>query len=136
MKKALFFNSIRFLVLIILIHIQPMKASSGHYETNVVDVLLFTVSAQAVNDYLLENSKLSLPMSMIYGVVSWLVGELIEALYKNEFERIKKQPLRDYLGFSMVGNVKIDHQHLLRRAITLIPLYLMLKGRIIHKAIR
>lgn len=106
---------------------QKKNVFSERRQTNMFDAMLFTISAQVINDYILQNpEKLSLAESACFGVGSWLVGELAETIYKEVYKVIKKENLRDAFGKTNFCGLEIDNQRLLRRIFTLIPLSLSL----------
>ena len=98
--------------------------------TNLVDAALFTITAKAVNDLCIENSEdLSLLQSIGYGVGSWLCAEILEALYKELYPRITRQSLGAALEKFTIAGFEVSYQHLVRRAITLAPLFIALYVR-------
>ncbi len=98
--------------------------------TNLVDAALFTITAKVVNDFCIENSEdLSLLESIGYGVGSWLCGEILEALYKELYPRITGQSLGSAAGKSTIAGFEVSYQHVVRRAITLFPLFIALYVR-------
>ena len=95
--------------------------------TNLVDAALLTITAKVVNDFCIENSEdLSLLESIGYGVGSWLCGEILEALYKELYPRITGQSLGSAAGKSTIAGFEVSYQHVVRRAITLVPLFIAL----------
>jgi hypothetical protein len=100
---------------------------SERRQTNMFDAMLSTISAQVINDYIMQNpEKLSLVESACFGIGSWLVAELAETIYKEVYKVIKKENLRDAFGKTEILGLEIDNQRLLRRILTLIPLSLSL----------
>ncbi len=95
---------------------------SERRQANLIDAALFTLVTQAVNDYFLQNQKLSLLASACWGVGAWLTGEVAEMIYKKIYQKIAGQPLRNALGKIEIFGIEFDNQRLLRRIISLIPL--------------
>ena len=117
-------------LLVIVILVLGITASQAaireHLQTNAIDVVVFTAAAKIVNDCLLQHSELSLEASICYGAGSWLCGEIAETVCKKIYKILIKQNLRAALGASSVFGVEIDHQRLMRRLVTLIPLFVQL----------
>lgn len=102
--------------------------------TNAFDVVIFSISAKVISDYLDKYNACSLPPKgcLFAGTCAWMIGELAEIIYKKSYEHITHKNLRKTLGKSEIYGIEIDHQRLLRRIISLIilfiPLYFIEKG--------
>ncbi|KKP24842.1 MAG: hypothetical protein SZ59_C0001G0160 [candidate division TM6 bacterium GW2011_GWF2_28_16] len=132
------FNILKKLLFVSLLFITPSNAttkniylakSQPRLMTNLGDAMLFTIITQVINEYLVNNpEKLSLWSSAKIGVASWLTGELLETIYKTIYKKYSNQNLRDLLGNSKFLGLTIDHQRLLRRAISTIIAYIVVKN--------